>query len=808
VFIALACVGFIASAPGIAQSGAAPADDKEGAELQGVTVTDTAIEDTIKVARVQSPKATRPILDTPQTITVIGNQTLRQQNLLTLKEALTTIPGITFTAGEGGFGSSDNINLRGYSAANDITTDGVRNSAAFNRNETFHIEQIEVYNGANSVFNGAGSVGGTINIVTKVPRNEDFVEVGGGVGTDDYYRGTVDANLKVNDKIAFRLNAVGHRNDIPGRQVEDSRRWGVLPSVAIGLDGPTRLTFSYLFIHDKGYPQYGVPFLAGGLPEGINREAYYGFRNVDAQDSKQHQLTGIFSHDFSDNVSIRDLVRYEAVNQYTVTSQPAGAFCLPSTGRLINGTPCTQDLGGGTTGLPTRVLTVPAGYYRPTGGRGTARRIRNETAYSQIDLSAKFATAGLEHTLVLGGSALWEQYNLAQGSVLRNADGTDPFAINSANGYAYYPLTNIANPNEVVPGPATGSVVPLVYGSNVYTGPQNFILGSRNRGEQTSYAVYLFDAVKVTDWFELNGGARYEKVNGTTRTRTYGTTPGATFGQQTATSLFGNEDELFSFRAGAVVKPTRNTSVYAAYGNARTPSKANVNGSCAVDTCNVTPEKARSYEVGIKAEIFDGGLLLNAALFRNERNGYRVQSGDPTIPDQVLNGRSRVDGVALGATGQITKEWSIFANYTYLDSEVLQSVSDFCLANPGFHPPGAAAATCTNTPADPDPGRGLLIPQTPKHSGSLFTTYTLPFGLQLGYGFTYQGSFQLNATSRSDDFLTHRAFLAYTVNDRLSAQINVQNFTNEKYFTNIRANSSWALPGTTRQGVLTVTYRM
>ena len=69
-----------------------------------MTVTATAIEEEVKVEKVESPKATRALIDTPQTITVIGDQVIRKQNLLTLRDALQTIPGITFGAGEGGGG--------------------------------------------------------------------------------------------------------------------------------------------------------------------------------------------------------------------------------------------------------------------------------------------------------------------------------------------------------------------------------------------------------------------------------------------------------------------------------------------------------------------------------------------------------------------------------------------------------------------------------------------------------------------------------------------------------------------------------
>ena len=154
-----------------------------------------------------------------------------------------------------------------------------------------------------------------------------------------------------------------------------------------------------------------------------------------------------------------------------------------------------------------------------------------------------------------------------------------------------------------------------------------------------------------------------------------------------------------------------------------------------------------------------------------------------TLP--VPDGHSRVDGIALGASGNITDAWTVFANYTYLDSKVKQSVSDACLANPGrlvttttgTPPVTTTTNPCGNSSAVLDPQRGDRLIQTPRHSGSLFTTYTLPFGLQLGYGFTYQGSFTLNNSAlatplvagssaltpvfKSKSFLTHRAFLSY-----------------------------------------------
>jgi catecholate siderophore receptor len=186
------------------------------------------------------------------------------------------------------------------------------------------------------------------------------------------------------------------------------------------------------------------------------------------------------------------------------------------------------------------------------------------------------------------------------------------------------------------------------------------------------------------------------------------------------------------------------------------------------------------------------------------------------VPDpQVLDGQARVDGFALGLSGLVTPEWTIFANYTYLDGTVRQSVSDFCLTSPG-------ATGCANSAAIPDPQAGDRLIQTPRHAGSLFTTYRLPFGLEIGHGLTYQGSFathQRNLLQRNqyfaEDFLIHRFFMSYTVTQGLTAQLNVQNATDEKYFTNVRNNvnatsgaitGGWAAPGEGRSAVLSLFY--
>ncbi|WP_395612536.1 TonB-dependent receptor [Allosphingosinicella sp.] len=819
LFLALGAVGFLSS-PALA----AP-DEIEGATGTGTGATQTDVEqrgnDVVvngarQQQRVESPKATSSLLDTPQTVSVISDQILRRQNLLTLRDALATIPGITFGAGEGGGGYGDAINLRGYSASNDITQDGVRDSAQYSRTDPFNLQQIEIYNGANSVFNGSGSVGGTINLASKVPQRDNLTILSIAGGTDNYLRGTVDTNWRISPAVAVRLNGMVHRNDVPGRDVENYRRWGIAPSITFGMEGPTSLTVAYVHQRDDNIPIYGVPYFLNQLNDGplpgADDSAYYGYRNLDAQRTTVDRLTLTFRQEITDQVSLRSLGRWQKVDQYSQTSAPQGTFCLAATGLqpiTANNNPngnvgaaCTVAVANVTQGngpaIGTINVNVPAGSWQPNGPRGLVRDQSNELLYSQTDLRVESGAAGRMHNiLVLGASFSWEDYSIETALLIRNAAGAP----------LLNPLMSIANPDSV------------------YTGPINYTVTARSNGHSSNTAIYAFDTLEFGPHFELNAGMRYEWAKGTFQNVNLPSYPPGT-APLTALQLAPqvNDEHLFSYRVGAVYKPNRNTSIYVAYGNARTPTSATVRLGCGVvaaagsaDPCQAAPETARNYEVGVKADLFNRRLNLTAALFRNERSNFRVPSNDPTLPGlQVVDGRSRVDGLALGASGNITDRWAIFANYTYLDSEVLQSVSDFCLAhpsvaclnaNPANFPTGSAAGSIVI----PDPQRGDRLIQTPKHSGSLFTTWRITPALQIGYGFTYQGRFATHQRTLlqrtqyfSDDYITQRLFLSYAFSNGMTVQLNVQNLFNAHYYTNIRNNVGTALTGATaNNGVIT-----
>jgi catecholate siderophore receptor len=759
-------------------------DQSNSTGVAGVEITG------YRQATPDSAKYVAPPVDTPQTIIVVPKAVIEAQNLLSLRDILSTVPGITFGAGEAGGGYGDSINLRGYSAASDITVDGVRDSAQYSRSDPFNLEQLEVTNGANGVYAGSGSVGGSINIVSKAPLARDAVIGSVGVGQDSYARVTLDANKVLTHRIAVRLNLMAHTNDAPGRDVESFSRWGVAPSILYGLGTPTRASLSYFHQTDDNIPQYGVPFFNGRPVPGIDPSTYYGYRNIDVQKTQADSGAFKLDQDLGNGFTLRNLSRYQVVTQHAQVDAPERGYCLANGTKPVG---YTQTSTGGvisvntTTGyLPCAVATDPApGFFQPFGNRGNVRNSRNTEAYTQFDLSGKFHTGTIEHDFTLGASYIRETYQLEGGNILRAANGSSPVL----------PPMTLVNPD------------------NFYAGPQSFIRASIAYGARNDASVYYFETAKLSPQFEINGGVRYDDNQGLNRTDTYSIVLGATLGTKTVGTPMANAGSLLSYRLGLVYKPIAVASIYLAYGNTQTPSQSAVNGACSntatSQTCNLDPEKAGNIELGGKWDW--NKIALTASVFRNERTNYKVPSGDPLIPAQALDGSSRVDGASFGASGKVTDKLSVFANYTYLDSVVIRSVSKLTAATVG------------------DYIKGDALTQTPKNAFSIYASYDLTKTLQVGYSATYQGAFYLTqhfnvpiapattpvtlsnvrstiALIQTEAYWISRLNVTYKIDDRTDMRVNVNNLFDKEYYTRIR-NNGWATPGDTRNVVLTINRR-
>jgi catecholate siderophore receptor len=202
----------------------APTTKADEVELPGVDVQGQR-QPEYKGIQSDNYKLPDLLKDTPQSITVVPQRIIREEAVFNLRDALRNVTGISLAAGEGGGAQGDNLTLRGFSARNDIFTDGVRDFGQYTR-DTFDLESVEVLKGPSSVLFGRGSTGGVINQVTKAPNLRPNYTFTGTEGTGPFSRAAVDINQPVADTAAFRLNDMFTDAGVVDRDETHLRRWG------------------------------------------------------------------------------------------------------------------------------------------------------------------------------------------------------------------------------------------------------------------------------------------------------------------------------------------------------------------------------------------------------------------------------------------------------------------------------------------------------------------------------------------------------------------------------------------------------
>ena len=345
--------------------------------------------------------------DTPQNVTVVPQQVLTDQAVNNVQDALKNVPGITLNAGEGGT-HGDNINLRGFAASDDFFLDGLRDTGFYTR-DSFNLDSIEVYKGPASTLFGRGSTGGVVNQVSKTPQLEDFVRGSVTGGTNSELRGTADVNYAFGDSSAFRVNAMGHKSEVADRDFVDNRRWGVAPSLTLGIGKPTTLTLEYLHQEQNDIPDYGIPF-AFGRPVPVPRQTYYGLPSDDRTRSRVDIGTVLFKTQFNENLWLTDTAR--AGNYFFDSRETAAHY------------------GAAPPAPGTPLDTVLTFRDRPSV-QGTVSTLMNDT-----NLHMRFATGAIQQHLIVGIELDREeadltrfanQLNTIPGTPILNPDPFEPF---------------------------------------------------------------------------------------------------------------------------------------------------------------------------------------------------------------------------------------------------------------------------------------------------------------------------------------------------------------------------------------------
>lgn len=295
--------------------------------LKTITVTsdkDSAWESADGYVTTRSGTATMtdtPLVDTPASVSVVTRDEMEARDVQSVSQALRYVPGTlsesrasarydsVFMRGFGGFGQTTNFiqYLDGLKLPRGL-------SYLVPSIDPYLLERIDVVRGPNSVLYGQVNPGGLVNQITRHPRLEAVNETFVTVGTNQRKAAGFDFGRMLDDEGVLSGRVTGVVRDADSQSGLDERHYAFAPSVTWRPDDATTLNVSAWLQKDpEGGDYNGIPGIGTLLPHGLGSlpyDAFIGEPDFEKFDRDVASVAYLLSHDFDDNLSFRQNVRY------------------------------------------------------------------------------------------------------------------------------------------------------------------------------------------------------------------------------------------------------------------------------------------------------------------------------------------------------------------------------------------------------------------------------------------------------------------------------------------------------------------
>lgn len=243
----------------------------------------------LSISESQSVKTPTPIIDVPQSLTIIGSEEIIARGFDSIGQIIDYTPGVNNSQGEG---HRDAVVFRGVRSTADFFIDGNRDDVQYYR-ALYNIEQVEILRGPNALLFGRGGMGGILNRVSKkADLDEGFNDYTASIDSFGGSMGTIDANVVTGTHSAFRINAMAQYLE-GDRDFYYGDRYGLNPTFRYALSDVTTVDLSYEYIHHERFIDRGIPTAAGRPVEALKRIVF-----ADPKDN-YHELE---AHAFRANV--------------------------------------------------------------------------------------------------------------------------------------------------------------------------------------------------------------------------------------------------------------------------------------------------------------------------------------------------------------------------------------------------------------------------------------------------------------------------------------------------------------------------
>lgn len=310
-----------------------------------------------------------PLIDIPQTLTVIPKKLLDDQAAQSLTDAMRNAPGVSVHQGEG---NRDQIVLRGVSTKADFFIDGMRDDSERFR-DLYNVAHVDVLQGPAAVLFGRGGQGGVVNLVTKQPVADPLHVWTLQGGSFAHWRSTLDLGGPLSANVDYRFNAMGERSN-GFRQHDWLHRYAFNPELGVKLASGGQLTFGIEHAFDHRLDDRGIPS-QNGRPANVPRDTFFGSPTQNHARIRYDAAHIDWSQDFGDAFTLRNAFRVAHTNHYYRNLFPGSALA------------------------PDDTLTL-SGYWHATA---------RTSYFNQTELVSHFATGAVQHTLLTGVELLHQQ---------------------------------------------------------------------------------------------------------------------------------------------------------------------------------------------------------------------------------------------------------------------------------------------------------------------------------------------------------------------------------------------------------------
>lgn len=313
-------------------------------------------------------KTDTPLLDVPQSVSVITRSVIGDQRMVSLADLVRYVPGATMAQGEG---NRDQPTIRGNNSNSDLFVDGVRDDVEYFR-DLYNVERVEVPKGSNALIFGRGAGGGLINRVTKAAQWAPTAELSLQGGVHNGKRGTVDLGRGLAGLVAARLNGV-YENSDSYRDGFNLRRYGLAPTVTMAAGGRGSIRAGYEHFNDHRTADRGIPSFAG-QPVNTAPSTFFGDPSLSYARATVDAVTGVLELRPVDGFTVRNHTRYADYRKFYQNVFPGA---VNAAGDQVSLTAYNN-------------------------------RVNRRNLFNQTDLTYRFRTWGASH-LLLGGGELGRQ---------------------------------------------------------------------------------------------------------------------------------------------------------------------------------------------------------------------------------------------------------------------------------------------------------------------------------------------------------------------------------------------------------------